>query len=181
MPSIVATRRASSTADREQQPPCRAASSASPRGHCWSVTPTTSWPSRTSSAATTLESTPPDRATAILMGGQSMTSERPDRLDGVDAVHVHKHDPAPGPDHRNHHVGRCPGPVARVDVPELDLVAEGCSDAVQPPRLVNRAVRRPEQVALDRHPPLNLRGDGSRRQLAEVGVRIRVIAYAVSC
>src|SRR5262245_46012557 len=75
MPSIVATRRASSTADSEQQPPCRAASPASPRGHCWSVTPTTSCPSRTSSPAATLESTPPERATAIFIGGQSMTGD----------------------------------------------------------------------------------------------------------
>src|SRR5262252_2268344 len=73
MPSIAATRRASSTADSEQQPPCRAVSSASPRGHCWRVIPTTSCPSRTSSAAATLESTPPERATAIFTGGQSMT------------------------------------------------------------------------------------------------------------
>src|SRR5258708_31845912 len=67
MPSWLATRRASSTAESEQQPPFRAASSASPVGHCCSGTPTTSWPSRWSSAAARLESTPPDRATAILI------------------------------------------------------------------------------------------------------------------
>src|SRR5919202_4337656 len=66
MPSSVATRRASSTAESEQQPPCRASSAPSPRGHCCSVTPTTSWPCRRRGAAATLESTPPERATAIL-------------------------------------------------------------------------------------------------------------------
>src|SRR5215471_11511849 len=69
MSSSAATRRASSTADREQQPPCLAVSSSSPRGHCWSVTPTTSWPCCRRSAAATLESTPPDSATAILIAG----------------------------------------------------------------------------------------------------------------
>src|SRR5919198_2137825 len=67
MPSSVATRRASSTADSEQQPPWRASSSASSRGHCGRVRPTTSWPCRWSSSAATLESTPPESATAIRM------------------------------------------------------------------------------------------------------------------
>src|SRR4029077_2786626 len=67
MPRTFATRRASSTADSEQQPPCFADSSVSPRGHCWSVIPTTSWPWACSNAAATEESTPPDIATAILM------------------------------------------------------------------------------------------------------------------
>src|SRR6266568_6570214 len=62
-----ATRRASSTAESEQHPPWRAASSESSRGHCCSVTPTTSCPCAWSSAAATDESTPPDIATATLM------------------------------------------------------------------------------------------------------------------
>src|SRR5437588_5372586 len=67
MPSRVATRRASDTAESEQQPPCFSSSASSSRGHCWSVTPTTSWPAACSRAAATEESTPPDMATAILM------------------------------------------------------------------------------------------------------------------
>src|SRR5579859_5969890 len=66
MSSSEATRRASSTAESEQHPPCRALSSWSSRGHCCSVMPTTSWPCAWSSAAATEESTPPDIATAIL-------------------------------------------------------------------------------------------------------------------
>src|SRR6266852_4489921 len=66
MSRTVATRRASSTAEREQQPPWRADSSVSRRGHCCRVTPTTSWPCACRSAAATEESTPPDIATAIL-------------------------------------------------------------------------------------------------------------------
>src|SRR5260370_7294899 len=66
MSSSEATRRASSTALSEQQPPCFADSSVSPRGHCCSVTPTTSWPWACRSAAATDESTPPDIATATL-------------------------------------------------------------------------------------------------------------------
>src|SRR5258708_3474355 len=67
MPSSEATRLASSTALSEQHPPCFADSSMSSRGHCCSVTPTTSWPCAWSSAAATDESTPPDIATAILI------------------------------------------------------------------------------------------------------------------
>src|SRR2546421_1729295 len=67
MPSRSATRRASSTAPSEQQPPCRALSSSSPRGHCCRVIPTTSWLCSRRSAAATLESTPPDRATATFI------------------------------------------------------------------------------------------------------------------
>src|SRR5437879_5183359 len=67
MSSSVATRRASSTALREQHPPWRAASSESSRGHCCRVTPTTSWPCPCRSAAATDESTPPHIATAILI------------------------------------------------------------------------------------------------------------------
>src|ERR1700682_4149063 len=67
MPSSDATRRASSTALSEQHPPCFADSSMSPRGHCCSVTPTTSWPCACKSAAATDESTPPDIATATFM------------------------------------------------------------------------------------------------------------------
>src|SRR5258708_13054272 len=66
MSSSEATRRASSTALSEQHPPCFADSSVSPRGHCCSVTPTTSWPWACRSAAATDESTPPDIATATL-------------------------------------------------------------------------------------------------------------------
>src|SRR6266550_5553968 len=67
MPRRLATRRASSTAFSEQHPPWRAASTESSRGHCCSVTPTTSCPWAWSSAAATDESTPPDIATATLM------------------------------------------------------------------------------------------------------------------
>src|SRR5260370_16992373 len=84
MPSTDATRRASSTAFREQHPPWRAASSESSRGHCWSVTPTTSWPCACSNAAATDESTPPDIAPAPFIipsplagegqGGESQSS-----------------------------------------------------------------------------------------------------------
>src|SRR5260370_29110544 len=56
----------SSPAHRGRPPPCFADSSMSSRGHCCSVTPTTSWPCAWSSAAATDESTPPDMATAIL-------------------------------------------------------------------------------------------------------------------
>src|SRR5947207_7764132 len=77
MPSSAATLRASSTADREQQPPCREASSELSRGHCCSVTPTTSWPCACSSAAATDESTPPDIATAILNSGCPRCDVRP--------------------------------------------------------------------------------------------------------
>src|SRR6478736_1230856 len=77
MPSSAATLRASSTADREQQPPCRDASPESSRGHCCSVTPTTSWPCACSSAAATDESTPPDMATAILNPGSPRCDELP--------------------------------------------------------------------------------------------------------
>src|ERR1700681_4310437 len=66
MSSSDATRRASSTAFSEQQPAFRLFSSASPRGHCCRVMPTTSWPCACNRAAATDESTPPDIATAIL-------------------------------------------------------------------------------------------------------------------
>src|SRR5437868_10203807 len=67
MPSRVATRRASDTAESEQQPPCFSSSTSSSRGHCWSVTPTTSWPAACRRAAATEESTPPDIATATFI------------------------------------------------------------------------------------------------------------------
>src|ERR671936_1391295 len=75
MPIRAATRRASSTAESEQQPPCTPASSC-PRGHCWSVMPTTSWPCAASSAAVTLESTPPDIATATRTAAMLRTEVR---------------------------------------------------------------------------------------------------------
>src|SRR5258708_39436601 len=83
MSSSEATRRASSTALSEQHPPCFADSSVSPRGHCCSVTPTTSWPWACRSAAATDESTPPDIATATLTcatlrcGGRRCRPPRP--------------------------------------------------------------------------------------------------------
>ena len=63
MSSCWATRRASSTSDTLQQPV-----SLSPP-HSRIVTPTTSWPSRASSAAATDESTPPLMATITFMTG----------------------------------------------------------------------------------------------------------------
>src|SRR5689334_5546673 len=60
MPRRRATARASATVSGEQQlPNLRAASSGSCQGQTRSVTPTTSWPCSTSSAAATDESTPP--------------------------------------------------------------------------------------------------------------------------
>ena len=60
MPRRRATWRASSTVSGEQQlPKRRVASSDSRHGQTRSVTPTTSWPASTSSAAATDESTPP--------------------------------------------------------------------------------------------------------------------------
>src|SRR5579859_8218872 len=67
MPSSPATRRASDTADSEQQPPCFSSSDSSSRGHCWRVMPTTSWPAAANRAAATDESTPPERATATFI------------------------------------------------------------------------------------------------------------------
>src|SRR5437868_12052166 len=65
MPSRVATRRASSTASREQHPWCLSKSRAAISfGHNCSVTPKTSWPSSRIIAAATDESTPPLMATA---------------------------------------------------------------------------------------------------------------------
>src|SRR5688500_11776918 len=65
MPSVRATRRASSEASVPQQEPKRAAPSASGRVHTFMVTPTTSKPCSTSSAAATDESTPPDMPTTM--------------------------------------------------------------------------------------------------------------------
>src|SRR5688572_3655600 len=61
MPSCWATRRASSTSDKEQQPE----SLVPPQSFI--VAPTTSWPCSSNSAAATDESTPPDIATKIFI------------------------------------------------------------------------------------------------------------------
>src|SRR5687767_9397982 len=65
MPIVRATRRASSEASVPQQEPKRGAPSASGRVHTFMVTPTTSKPCSTSSAAATDESTPPDMPTTM--------------------------------------------------------------------------------------------------------------------
>src|ERR1700730_3629856 len=74
MSSRDATRRASSTADSEQQPPWASTSEAASRGHCWSVIPTTECPAAASSAAATEESTPPERATAIFISRRRLAA-----------------------------------------------------------------------------------------------------------
>src|ERR1700694_938432 len=67
MPRRFATRRASSTASREQQPWCLSKSLAAiSLGQSCRVTPKTSWPSSHIIAAATDESTPPLMATATL-------------------------------------------------------------------------------------------------------------------
>src|SRR6266850_8357826 len=72
MPSSRATRRASSTASLPQhEPNRRAGSSDSFHGHTRMVTPTTSTPRSTRSAAATEESTPPDMPTTMR---EAMTS-----------------------------------------------------------------------------------------------------------
>src|SRR5687767_2718977 len=65
MPSVRATRRASSEASVPQHEPKRGAGSVSGRFHTFIVTPTTSKPCSTSSAAATDESTPPDIPTTM--------------------------------------------------------------------------------------------------------------------
>src|SRR5579864_2978155 len=62
MPSAPATRRASSTASMEQQP--RSRSTSRSRAHIASVMPMARLPLAATRAAATLESTPPDIATA---------------------------------------------------------------------------------------------------------------------
>src|ERR1700687_5367607 len=90
MPSREATRRASSTALSEQHPPCLADSFMSSRGHCCRVTPTTSWPCACRSAAATEESTPPDIATATLIGRKLPRRRNQALSTGLD--HVTRHD-----------------------------------------------------------------------------------------
>src|SRR5438132_3729685 len=72
MPSDAATRRASSTASIEQQPRSRTISRS--RGHIASVMPTARMPRAATLAATTLESTPPDIATATTASRGSASS-----------------------------------------------------------------------------------------------------------
>src|SRR6267143_1002579 len=89
MPSSDATRRASSTALSEQQPPCFADSSMSSRGHCCRVTPTTSWPWACKRAAATEESTPPDIATATFIEG-NLPSRHPSLPWGQHRVRIRR-------------------------------------------------------------------------------------------
>src|SRR6185436_3948453 len=75
MPSVAATRRASSTASVPQHEPKRAeASVASCQGHTRIVTPTTSWPASLRSAAATEESTPPLIPTTMRSLGMASVS-----------------------------------------------------------------------------------------------------------
>src|SRR5437588_7863933 len=93
MPRRPATRRASDTAESEQQPPCFSTSASSSRGHCCRVMPTTSCPAAWSSAAATEESTPPERATATFMLRTLLDDVALDRLH-ADTPRLEISDPA---------------------------------------------------------------------------------------
>src|SRR5262245_55242765 len=89
MPSVAATRRASSTASVPQHDPKRAeASAASCHGHTRIVTPTTSWPASRSSAAATEESTPPLIPTTMRSAGIASVSRAEQSRDALELVGV---------------------------------------------------------------------------------------------
>src|SRR4029077_21248721 len=87
MPRRRATARASSTVSGEQQlPNLRVASSGSRHGHTRSVTPITSKPCSTRSAAATEESTPPLRPTTIRSVIRSSTSRRDELGEAIELL-----------------------------------------------------------------------------------------------
>src|SRR5215475_2953819 len=126
MPSVAATRRASSTASVPQHEPKRAvASAASCQGATRIVTPTTSWPASARSAAATEESTPPLIPTTIRSAGMLSVSRAEQPRDPLEflGVRVGDLDPAlalrPHDPHSRHqralerildggHLGRAP-------------------------------------------------------------------------
>src|SRR5947208_9672536 len=117
MPSSRATRRASSTASLPQhEPNRRVGSSDSFHGHTRMVTPTTSTPRSTRSAAATDESTPPDiptttredmTATGSIINSPRKAGPQPRdvlRLGSSPSARLERLGPSPATISRSHHI-----------------------------------------------------------------------------